>query len=131
MSKQPYSGLRGGPEEVTLNFRFQINGTSDPDFFFGSGGLVSDIVRDGIGAFTVTLDKNYRYQDVIVCHASVAGDLTDDAQYVSWTQATGALVVNTILQDGTQAVDDPADDSWVHVSVTFCRRTALAQLQAI
>lgn len=131
MAKQSYPGLRGGPEEVTLNLRFQINGTGDPDAYFGSGGLVTDIVRDGAGAFSITLDKNYRFQDVIVCHVGVEDDLDVDGKYISWTQSTGVLVVNTVQYDGTPAAADPADDSWVHVSVTFCRRTSLATSQSI
>lgn len=131
MAKVPYPGLRGGPEEVTLNFRFQINGTSDPDAFFGSGGLVTDVVRDGVGAFTITLDANYRFTNVITCHVSAEDDLDVTGRYISWTQSTGALVVNTVQHDGTPAAADPADDTWVHVSVTFCRRANLASSQSI
>ena len=131
MAKVPYPGLRGGPEEVTLNFRFQINGTSDPDAFFGSGGLVTDVVRGGVGAFTITLDSNYRFTNVLTCHVSAEDDLDVTGRYISWTQATGALVVNTVLHDGTPAAADPADDTWIHVSVTFCRRSDLASSQSI
>jgi hypothetical protein len=131
MAKQPYPGLRGGPEEVTVNFRFQIDGTSDPDAFFGSGGLVTDIVRDGAGAFSITLDKNYAFTNVVCAHVSVEDDLDVAGKYISWTGSTRVLVVNTVVHDGSPAAGDPADDSWVHVSVTFCRRTNLATSQSI
>lgn len=122
MALPPFPFLTVGPERVQVDFRFQINGTSDPDNVVATAGLIDDITRDSIGVFTVTLSKYFRFTDLITCHASVAGDLTDDAKYVSWDPDTGALVLNTVLQDGTQAVDDPADDSWVHVTAVFCRR---------
>lgn len=130
MAKQPYPGLRGGPEEVTLNFRFQVNGVTHPDAFFGSGGLVTEIVRDAAGEFTLTLDKNYRYQDVINCRVD-SEDLGVDGYYVAWTQSTGALQVSTCADAAATTEADPTDDTWVHVSVTFCRRTALASSQAV
>jgi hypothetical protein len=130
MAKVPYPGLRGGPEEVTLNFRFQINGTSDPDAFFGSGGLVTDIVRDAAGEFTITLDKNYRFANVINCFVA-SEDLGVDGYYVAWTQSTGALQVSTIADAAATTEADPTDDTWVHVSVTFCRRSDLASSQSI
>ena len=130
MAKQPYPGLRGGPEEVTLNFRFQINGTSDPDVVFGASGLVTDIVYDAAGEFTITLDPNYRFQDVLTCHVS-STDLGVDGYYVGWTQATGALQVSTVADAAATTEADPTDDTWVHVSVTLVRRTQAATSNAI
>lgn len=133
MAKVCYPGLRGGPEEVTVNFRFQINATSDPDAFFGSGGLVTDIVRDSAGQFSITLDKNFRFQNVVACHVSPT-DQTFGGKYESWTASTGVLVVTTIDYDlaaASAAEGDPADDSWVHVSLTLCRRANLASSQSI
>ncbi len=130
--KQPYPGLRGGPEEVTFNFRFQgaAAGANNPDFFFGSGGLVTGITRDLTGEYSITFDKAFRFEDVVVCHVSPEAD-TFGGKFVSWTQATGVLEVATVVQDGSSIPGDITEDTWVHVSLTLCRRTELAQLQAI
>lgn len=125
MALAPYPLLTSGPEQVELKFRFQINGTSNPDNVVGSAGLVEDITRNDTGEFTVTIHPSYRYQNLVVCHASVQADLDVDAKYVSWTPSTGALVIHTVAYDDAPAAGDPADDSWVHVTATLCRRSEM------
>lgn len=127
--------LFGGPDEVLKSFRFQVNGTSDPDFQVPAGA-VDDVVLTSTGLFTITLPQAERYPVMITGRASVqsaaasGGDTIGIvATVVSYTAATGVLIVRTENHAG--AADDPADDNWVHVSVLFCRKTVLAPAGAV
>lgn len=128
---QEYAGLTNGPEQAHLNFRFQINGTSDPDNIVPSKQGVTDIVRDSTGLFSITLAK--KYPTMINCLVQVQLTAVADAQafvghVVSYTASTGVLVVRTceVDGDGIPVADDPADNYWVHVSAVFCRFSNLA-----
>lgn len=121
--------LSGTPEQATLDFRFQINGTSDPDFLVGCEGLVSDVVRAGVGDFDITF--GVKYPTMLTCHVTVADSVGDMVGFdVGYNSATGVLSINTFDTE-TPAAADPTDDSWVHVSVTFCRRSQMAPTVAI
>jgi hypothetical protein len=126
-----FMGLCGGPEEVTYNFRFQINGTSNPDNLVGgnAGGKVTDVVRISAGVFDVEFAIGY--PTLLAGQVNLQDDPTMGGQIVSWTQATRKLRVQTNLQDGTSAAADPTDDKWVHVNVVFCRRDKMAPVVAI
>ena len=56
------------------------------------------------------------------------GDMV--AKFTSYTPATGVLVLTTFDTE-TPAATDPTDDSYVHVVVTFGRRTDLVKEVAI
>jgi hypothetical protein len=128
------SPLLGGPEEVLKSFRFQINGTSDPDAQVPSGA-VQDIVRTSAGLFTITLPQTERYPVLVSCTGSVqqaaVGTTGTAFTVVSYTASTGVLVVRTVDTTAGQAADDPADDDWVHVQAVFCRMTVLAPTGAV
>lgn len=111
------------PSEVVMNFRFQINGTSDPDNAVGR--VVSDISRASQGVFNVTLKAEYRYTTMVTCFCSIENDPDKSVQPTSWNSSTGVLVVTTSddTQTGDWAAQDPADDTWVHVQLTLCKRS--------
>lgn len=117
-------------------FRFQINGTSDPDFQVPAGA-VDDVVRTSAGLFTITLPQTERYPALISCTGSVqtaavgAGTVGALFTPVSYTASTGVLVVRIVDQDGTPGAADPADNDWVHVQAVFCRMTVLAPTGAV
>lgn len=129
------SPLLGGPEQVQVSFRFQIDGTNDPNFQVPAGA-VDDVVRTSTGLFTITLPTQQRYPVLVSCTGSVqtaaaSGGDTIAVVFtpVSYDPATGVLVVRTENHAG--AADDPADNDWVHVNAVFCRMTVLAPTGAV
>src|SRR5574342_66363 len=118
------------PESEVVRFRFQINGTSDPDFCFPKSGI-TDIVRSGAGVFAITFDR--KYPAFVGGNGMVMGDdgvsfglivQTTPADYVA---NTGILTVRTVdpYTDATPAAADPTDNDWVFVEAVFSRTTAL------
>lgn len=127
--KERAPALSGTPEEICLRFRFQINGTSNPDFLVGCQGLISDVVRDDVGDFSVVF--NLKYSTMVNCHITVEDSVGDMIGVpVSWTGSTGTLALTTFDTE-TPAAADPTDDSWVHVTLTLCRRSQLAPTVAV
>lgn len=122
--------MSAGPEQVHLDFRFQTSSGADPDAVVGGAGLIDDITNSS-GVYTITLAKEYRYSTLVRCLAGVEDDVSHTAQYTSYDSSTGALVVTAVLQDGTPAAGEPADNKWVHVSAVLCRRSGLAPTEAI
>lgn len=128
------------PEQVCINFRFQINGTSDPDALLPYNSVVSNVTRASEGLFNVTLTELY---PTFICGSgsifgATANGLT--VEFVSWTASTGVLVVRTVdpsegatgtEADAPAAIDDPPDNHWVCVQAVFCRRNNLAPSGAI
>lgn len=122
-----------GPDEVTLRCRFQVTdpaGTADPNFIAGGAMAVSDVVRTGEGVYELTLAKGCAFEDMVTCIVQ-STDPVAIAKFTSWTFSTRKLVVTVYGNDGSPAAADPADDSWVHVVATFCRRTKPADVRAI
>ena len=120
--KERAPSLSGNQEEVTYNFRFQVNGSSDPDNLVGCVGLITDITWVSAGLWDIQL-SNF-YPTLINCDASsddAVGDMR--GKFVSYTAATGVLRVTTV--DEALAAVDPTDDSYVHVTAVFGRRTDL------
>lgn len=114
--------LSGNQEEVTYKFRFQINGSSDPDNLIGCVGLIKDIVNVSPGLFDIFF-SNF-YPTLITCLVESDDSVGDmRGKFVSYTAATGVLRVTTV--DEGQAATDPTDDSYVHVNVALGRRTDL------
>ncbi len=132
MSLAPYLMMADGQEQLLKAFRFQVNGTSDPDFQFPAGAVL-DVVRTSIGLFTITLPV--KWPSLVTLQGSVqaagaAGDtLAEEVHLVSYTAATGVLIVRT--ENNLGVADDPADNDWVHLNVVFCRRTVLSAVGAV
>lgn len=135
----PYMMMSDTPETVKLCFRFQVDedgSPGDPDSVLPAG-IVQDIVRSGAGAFTITLNQFCRWPVLIGVSGSVmsstVGATVEAAgdPATAYNAATGALLVRTVIQDGTPAAGAIADNTWVYVEVTFGRRTSLAQAAAI
>ena len=135
MSLAPYVKMAEGPETVGLDFRFQINGTSDPDRQFPAGA-VKDVVRVSAGLFDITLQS--KWPTMVTCVgsvqvAAVAAGQGAGFEPVSYTASTGVLRVRTVDFDnaGASAAADPTDNDWVHVNAVFCRRDALMKEGAV
>ncbi len=134
MSLAPYVAMTLTGEEVTLRFRFQVNGTSDPDFQYPAGA-VSDVVRTGAGVFEITLPAGFRPPGMVGCGGHVLGDdgvslgLQVQAAQDGYVASTGKLTVRTVdpYTDATPAAADPTDNDWVYVEATFIRRDALSR----
>ncbi len=128
-----YSQLFNAPELVTYHFRFQVNTTNDPDFIIPGKCGVTDIVHtDGPPVtFDITFaEKHPHFVTMSGClfqaGALGAGDAIVPV-VVSYTASTGVLVIKMADPDaaGVPAAATPDDDTWVCLSVTFCRRDAL------
>ncbi len=134
----PYTPACFTPEVVETCFRFQINGTSNPDVAFPSGQVVS-VTRTGAGAFDVVLPAHMRYSNYVGLTGTVQGDsgatlgLVVQNAVTDWASATGTLTVYTVdtYTDATPAAADPTDDDWVFVKAVFLRRNTLAASEAI
>jgi len=124
----PYMLMSAYPEIVFLPFRFQINGTSDPDNCV-PGGAVLDVVRTGAGVFTINFAEKYPIFIGLVgtvLEATPAHDLIVKAAVGNYTASTGVLTGVTVVgADGTTAAEDPIDNDWVYVIAAFSRRSVL------
>jgi hypothetical protein len=126
------------PELVTVKFRFQIEGTSDPDNLFPGYQGVTNVVRDGAaGKFIVTFAE--KYPAFVGCVGTVMGDsdaslgLVVQAHVGDYSATAGTLTVYTVdtYSDATPAAADPVDEDWVYLECTFCRYSNMQQTQAI
>lgn len=123
MARQEYPGLKGAPETVTHNFRFQVNGTSDPDNFVGGSQTLTDIVRDDVGEFSLSFANFYPL--FISAHFGRlgSGEQMQSVEVLSYTASTGVMVVQCLSDAGI--AEEPTDDDWITCSVTFSRRNSL------
>ncbi len=120
------------PEVVCLDFRFQIDGTSDPDLLVCQPGVIDSIAYTATGVYTITLTEGYWYPKLITGHASVdSTGITDDVKFTSYTPSTGVVVLQGVLQDGSQAAAVITDDAWVHVTLKFCSELYLCETSDI
>lgn len=134
----PYVPASFTPEVVETHFRFQINGSSDPDVAFPSGQIVN-VVRQAAGDFDVELPKHMRYENFLGLTGTVQGDsgnslgLVVQNEIADWDADTGVLTVYTVdtYSDTSPAAADPTDDDWVYVRAVFLRRNTLAKTEAI
>lgn len=120
--------LTGSPELVKLSFRFQIDGTNDPDNV-RPAGIVTDITRTSDGLFAITFAEKYPVFIGLVgsvLEATPAHDLIVKSSVAAYSSTTGILSVTVVGADGSTAAEDPADNDWVYVEATFCRNSTLA-----
>jgi hypothetical protein len=130
----PYIAQVGNPEQLTLKFRFQINGTDDPDFIV-PGGCVTDVTQESTGVFKITFAQKYPvFVGLVgtVLEATPVNDLIVKADVADYDSSAGTLLVSVVgaLHDAA-AAEDPVDDDWVYLEVTFCTRSTLSPAVAI
>lgn len=108
------SSIKGGE---LLAFSVRTNVASAPDRIRdGKGNAVTSVTRTGAGTYEVQLTKPYPRQLIAwaLAISTVAAATTDYAvrlQVDSYSATTGKFVVQTVLNDGTNAVEDPPDDA--------------------
>lgn len=124
MALREFPALNAGPEQVTVRFRFQVNGTSDPDNIVGGAQMVSDIVRDDVGEFSITFAHKYPTFVSANFGRFGAGEQAQIVEVLSYTSSTGVLVIQCLSDAGV--AEEPTDDNWITCDVTFCRRSQLA-----
>ncbi len=123
------------PELVAIPLRFQINGTSDPDFVLPAG-VVSDVSRTDVGDFTITFQVNHRYPVLLGVHGAVMeatpeNDLIVKCDIADYDSSAGTLALSIVGADGTPVDEEPVDDDWIFVVCYFLRRTTLGAAGAI
>ena len=124
MSFAPYMLMSAGPEVVFHVFRFQINGTSDPDFQMPAGAVV-DVVRQDAGDFDIEYKEKFPVLLGVmgsVMEATPEHDLQVKADLADYDASTGVLSISIVGADGTPIDEDPADDDWVFVVAAFGKR---------
>lgn len=129
-----YSDLVNSPEQVTIKFRFQINGTSDPDNVVPALSGVTEVTRTSAGLFVVTFAEKWPVfigATGSVLEATQAHDLIVKTSVAGYVPSTGLLTLTVVGADGSTAAEDPPDNDWVYVEATFCRRSGLAPSGAI
>ena len=137
MPLAPYLSQTNLAEEVTVKFRFLINGTSDPDALMPHMKGVSEVTRSGPGVFVATMSE--KYPVFLGLTGNVMGDsgatlgLVVQGDFAGYDSATGLLTFRTVdtYTDATPAAADPTDNDWVYVEATFCRRSTLCPSGAI
>lgn len=123
MARTEHPGLKGAPETVTHDFRFQVNATSDPDNFVGGSQTVEDIVRDDVGEFSLTFANKYPLLIAANFGRLGAGEQAQIVEVLSYTASTGVMVIQCLSDAGI--AEEPTDDNWITCSVTFSRRNSL------
>lgn len=126
------------PEQVTLKFRFQVNGTSDPDFIVPANCGVTDVTYAATGVYTVTFDEKFPVfiggrATVMPATPETAGnvDFLIGIDVADYSSTAGTLVMYAVGVDGTTAAEVPEDNSWIYCDLTFCRRSSLAPSGAL
>lgn len=135
----PYVPTVAAPEQHTVKFRFRINGTSDPDSIVPSKMGITDIVRTGAGVFDITFDTAYPvFVGLLGNVMGIEGGSVVNDQLVKcdptsdYVSSTGVLTITVVgALDTAAAAEDPADNSWVYVEATFCRRSTLSPQDSI
>lgn len=131
--------LSGSPELVTLKFRFQSagTGTTDPDFIVPASCGVRSIDQSAAGVWAITLIEKFPLfvglVGSVMCSSGVGFGQVVQAAAADYVASTGVLTVRTVdpYTDATPAAADVADNDWVYVEATFCRRNGLAPTGAL
>lgn len=135
-TKQINPGLlcaaRGGE---FIFFSFRVNGSSNPNGLVQCGAnAVTSVVRNSTGNFTVQMNAAWPRQIIaILPHLAqaTANTTIEDVRYVndSYSNADGKFELETITDDGdgTLTVEDPTDNTVVHVMMAVQRVDALVE----
>lgn len=131
--RAPYMETVTSPELVVVKFRFQINGTSDPDAILPKYQGVTEITRTSAGVFAITFAEKFPVflgmvgNVMSVTAGQVSYGLIVQTTPGSYSATTGILTVHVVdpYADATPAAVDPTDDNWVYLQCTFCRRNGL------
>lgn len=123
------------PEVERVVFRFQINGTSDPDLLVPGFQGVSDVTHVSAGVFDVTFETKYpTFIGALgtVMEATPTHDLLVKVSGPgAYSATTGILRVTIVGADGTPAAEDPVDNDWVFVEAFMGRRSGMHASKAI
>lgn len=127
------------PEQVTLKFRFQSagTGTTDPDFIVPANCGVTDIDQSAAGVWAITLTEKYPVfiglTGHVMCASGVGLGQIVQAAVADYVASTGVLTVRTVdpYTDASPAAADIADNDWVYIEATFCRKSNMAPSGAI
>ena len=122
------------PELVKVCFRFQINGTSDPDNILPAACMVSNVTRTSAGLFSITFIEKFPVCIGFtgsVLESTQAHDLIVKSSAGAYSATTGITTVTVVGADGSTAAEDPADNDWVYCEFLFCRRNDLAPSGAL
>lgn len=112
----PFAGLVNGPEQLEVNFRFQVNSTSDPDNVLPKYQGVSDVTRVSEGLFDITFTE--KYPVFIMASGSILAASASGVKVepVSYTASTGVLRVRCL---NAGAVVAAVSDSLLITCPTF------------
>lgn len=122
------------PNQVTCKFRFQINGTSDPDNVVPGNTCVTEVTRTSAGLFVITFAEKFPvFLGAVgaVLESTQAHDLICKFSVGGYDASTGLLTMTVVGADGSTAAEDPADNDWVYIEATFCRNSTQAPSAAI
>jgi len=114
-------------------FSFRCNVTDPPDRIRdGGGNLVTSVVRTSAGKYTVTLNHPRPRQLIAVIadiHQAAAAvtKVFVKVNVDSYSASAGTFVIETVLDDGTPAVDDNADNDVIHVIMLMQVTNTLVQ----
>lgn len=129
-----YCDTTTSPEVERVVFRFQINGTSDPDVLVPGFQGVTDVTRVSAGVFDITFETKYPTFIGMLGHVlegTPAHDLILKTSAVAYSATTGILRVTVVGADGSTAAEDPINDDWVFCEVFFGRRSGMHASKAI
>jgi hypothetical protein len=129
MSRAPYDPLTYQPEEVTLNFSFQVTNAGAISLIRGGGGKVVSVGGMASGVSVVTLATPRPYQlvcalgSVNLVAAGVDGGSVE-VDTVSYNNSAGTFNIRHCVAAGT--VGNPVGTSRINVTCVFVRRKTMA-----
>lgn len=107
--------------EYMQHFRFQVNGTSDPDFIIPVAATagVATIDYSATGVYTIVLTRALGQLVTVSCNTlGNAAASNEKVHAVSWTESTKTLVLQSVLSDTATVLDD---NTWVCVNLVWAR----------
>lgn len=108
----------------TQHFRFQVNGTSDPDNIIPVAATagVATIDYTAVGVYSIVLTR--ALGQLVTVHCSTLGNAAasnEKVHTVSWTASTNTLLLQSVLNDTATVLDD---NTWVCVTIHWARFAA-------
>lgn len=129
--RAPYTEMVTSPELVVVKFRFQVQaagGGNHPDVLRPASQGVTDVVNISAGVYDIYFAEKYPvFLGMVgtVLEATPAHDLIVKCSVAGYSATTGILRVTVVGADGSTAAEEPADNDWVYIEATFCRRNQL------